>query len=428
MTTEIAQQDIDYIVELAKQARSASFNLRHIKTSQKNAVLTRIAELLEQNRKTIQEKNKTDVENARQSGLDAPLVDRLILSDKVIDSMIRAVQEIRELTDPVGEIIEGKTLPNGIELRKQRIPIGVVAIIYESRPNVTIDVAALGLKSSNAVILRGGKEALESNRILASLFQQALKENDIPVNVVQLIEKTDRSLIAPLVQQTESIDLIIPRGGTQLIRHVSENSHIPVVKHDKGVCHIFIDESAPLNEAIDITVNSKVQKPSVCNAAETLLLHRSFSDPEKILSALREKNVILRGDEETRKEFQSRGIDLPIEDLTEEGYHREYLALEISVRFVDDMNGAIEHIHEYTSEHSEAIISNSEKNIHFFQQSLNSAAIFVNCSTRFHDGGQFGYGAEMGIATGKLHVRGPMGLRDLTTMKYVITGEGQVRP
>ncbi len=418
----------DYIRNIARQAREASLLLRTVTTEQKNKVLLRLAGYIRAEKAFIQSENRKDIEQAEKSGLSPSLLERLRLTDKVVESMAKAAEEIAALPDPVGEVMEGRILPNGLELKKLRIPIGVIAIIYESRPNVTIDVGALGLKSSNAVILRGGKEALFSNLALSSLFSKALQEEGIPQNAVQLIENTDRNLIETLVRQKETIDLIVPRGGEALIQYVTEHSLVPVVKHDKGVVHIFLDESADKDSSIDIVVNSKVQRPSVCNAAETLLFHKDFPYLADVLAALKNKGVVFHTDAYNLEKLKAKAPAFEYEPLTEEGFHREYLSLDISLKIVKGIDEAISHIHEFTSEHSEAILSNHAGNIRKFQQSLHSAAIFVNCSTRFHDGGQFGYGAEVGIATGKLHVRGPMGLRDLTTMKYIVTGEGQVRP
>jgi len=417
----------DYIRNISRQAREASLLLRTVTTEQKNKVLLRLAGYIRAEKAFIQSENIKDIEQAEKSGLSSSLLERLRLTDKVVESMAKAAEEIAALPDPVGEVIEGRVLVNGLELKKLRIPIGVVAIIYESRPNVTIDVGALGLKSSNAVILRGGKEALFSNLALSSLFSKALQEEGIPQNAVQLIENTDRNLIESLVRQKDTIDLIVPRGGEALIQYVTEHSLVPVVKHDKGIVHIFLDETADMDSSINIVVNSKVQRPSVCNAAETLLFHKDFPYLTDVLAALKNKGVVFHTDADNLEKLKAKAPGFEYDPLTEEGFHREYLSLDISLKIVEGIDEAISHIHEFTSEHSEAILSNHVGNIRKFQQSLHSAAIFVNCSTRFHDGGQFGYGAEVGIATGKLHVRGPMGLRDLTTMKYIVTGEGQVR-
>ena len=420
---ELSIQENTYIQKLVKDAKKASVELREIGTGKKNAVLKSLAELLDVERSEIKLVNSQDIENAQQESLPEAMIDRLLISDKVIDSMIKSLHEIVALKDPVGDIISGSTLPNGLHLKKVRVPIGVIGIIYESRPNVTIDVGALALKSSNAVILRGGKEAILSNKKLARLFQNALISQSIPHSAVQLLEHTQRNLMYGLLRMKNEIDLIVPRGGEGLINYVVENSLIPVIKHDKGVCHVYIHATADRQKAIDIILNSKVQRPGVCNAAETLLMDKSLVYAEDVLQALSENGVTLHGDTLTREFYKN----ISMENIKEEGYHREYLSLDISVKAVDDLSAAIQHINEYSSGHSEAIISEDYSAIETFLQKLDSAALFVNASTRFHDGGQFGLGAEVGISTGKLHCRGPMGLSDLTTSKYIVTGTGQIR-
>lgn len=413
----------NYILELSQKAKEASVLLRLAYGEQKNKTLATLAELLDKNRSRIQSQNNLDLAEAKKNNLSLAMIDRLALTDSVIESMISSIQTILSLPDPIGQVIEGRTLFNGLHLNKIRIPLGVLAIIYESRPNVTIDVAALALKSSNAILLRGGKEALESNKILAFLFKQALEKNELPPHAVQLIEKTDRSLLPFLLQQKKYIDLVVPRGGSSLIEFVNEHSLIPIVKHDKGVCHLYIHSSADKKQAIEIALNSKTQRPGVCNAIETILIDKKFSAKEELLSALQSAGVILRSDEKSIKGIKN----IAFEDLTEEGYGCEYLSLELSVKLVENEKEALTHIQEFSSGHSEAIIAQDYLSIANFEQQLDSAAIFINCSTRFHDGGQFGMGAEVGIATGKLHVRGPMGLQDLTTMKYIVQGQGQTR-
>lgn len=420
---ELNREDQQYIENLAKKAKTASVQLRGVHTTQKNAALAALAELLDAERSEIKLANSQDVENAQSEGLSDAMIDRLVISDKVIDSMITSLHDIIALKDPVGEVVSGSVLPNGLDLRKIRTPIGVVAIIYESRPNVTVDVGALGLKSSNAVILRGGKEAIHSNKILSRLFQKALHQASIPIDAIQLVEHTRRVLMVELLRRDKEVDLVVPRGGAGLIRFVSENSIIPVVKHDKGVCHVYVHHSADQAKAIGIAVNSKVQRPGVCNAAETLIVDQSCVFQKELFEALREKDVILRADAKTRDLYP----DFAFESLGKEGYDTEYLALEMSVKIVDSLEGAISHIEEYSSAHSEAIIAEDFSVIQTFLGSLDSAALFVNASTRFHDGGQFGLGAEVGISTQKLHCRGPMGLSDLTTTKYIVTGNGQIR-
>ncbi|MCS6985569.1 MAG: glutamate-5-semialdehyde dehydrogenase [Leptospiraceae bacterium] len=421
-------QDLrSYAELLAKEARKASFQLRYLPTEKKNRVLHTLAALLKSHRLEIKEANAQDLHQARENQLKESLIERLILNDKAIDLLIRAVEDIIALPDPVGEVIEGKRLPNGLELRKVRIPLGVIAVIYESRPNVTVDVAALCLKSGNAVILRGGKEAYHSNKILAELFQKALWQEQLSEHAVQFVETVEREFIGELVQLRQYIDLVVPRGGEALIRYVTENSLVPVVKHDKGVCHVYVHPSANYHQAETIVLNAKTQRPGVCNAAECLILHRDWPYAAQLLGALHQSGVLLRGDEATRQWVSSLSPTLLCYELTEEGYSREYLALEMSVKVVDRLEEAISHILQYGSQHSEAIIAREIEAIRHFCEALDSAAIFINCSTRFHDGGEFGLGAEVGIATGKLHVRGPMGLRDLTTFQYIVWGDGHIR-
>lgn len=413
----------NYILALSQRAKAAAVELRTVYSEQKNKAIATLADLLDKNRSRIQEQNNLDVTAAKKNNLSMAMIDRLVLSDVAIDSIIASLQTICSLPDPVGQVIEGKILSNGLQLNKVRIPLGVLAIIYESRPNVTIDVAALSLKSSNAILLRGGKEAIESNKILAFLFQQALEKNELPSHAVQLVEKTNRSLLPFLLQQKKYIDLVVPRGGSALIDFVNEHSLIPIVKHDNGICHLYIHSSADKQQAIDIALNSKTQRAGVCNAVETILIDKKFSAKEELLAALQTAGVLLRCDEKTKKAIKN----IHFEELHQEGYGREYLALEVSVKVVENISEAIAHIQEFSSGHSEAIVAQDYPTIDNFQKQLDSAGIFINCSTRFHDGGQFGMGAEVGIATGKLHVRGPMGLQDLTTMKYIVQGQGQIR-
>ena len=421
--SHLSQADKDYIEAVCHRARSATFAISKISTEKKNAVLSTLAKLLKENHQAIINENQNDIKNARQLSLSEAMVDRLVLSNKSIDSIVRSLYEIIDLKDPVGEVITGWRSSNSLEFRKVKIPIGVITVVYESRPNVTIDVGALALKSSNVSILRGGKEAIHSNKILISYFIKALKENYLPETAVQLIDNPDKSLMVHLLKQSNLVDLIIPRGGSSLISFVNQNSHIPVVKHDKGVCHIYVDGSADKQQAEQIVLNAKIQRPGVCNAVETVLLDQNYAYKEELLESLKKENVVLHGDEETTKQFAS----IEILPLTGESYNTEYLSMDISVKVVNGVDKAIAHIQQYGSSHSEAIISRDYQTIQTFVNSLQSAALFINTSTRFHDGGQFGFGAEVGISTGKLHSRGPMGLDDLTTYKYIVQGNGQVR-
>lgn len=420
-------QYIEYLTPIGKNARAAAASLRMTSTSKKNSALIFLSEELNDHRSEIKKANAQDIENAKEMSLSAPLLERLKITDKTIDSMIASVTEIGSFADPVGEIINGYTLANGLRLQKKRVPIGVLAVIYESRPNVTIDVAALALKSSNAVILRGGKEALHSNQYLCNLFQKALEKNQINANSIQLITKTDRSIINPLVQMSQYIDLIVPRGGAGLIQYVSQNATIPVIKHDKGTCHIYVHSSAPFEMAKNVIINSKTQRPSVCNAVESLIIDNHWPHTKGMLETLSALGVRLHSNKSGQEQARKINFMGEIHELMEDGFGAEYLDLSMSLSFYDNQEGAMEHIKEYSSGHTEAILSNDFESIEIFQRALDSAAIMVNCSTRFHDGGQFGLGAEVGIATGKLHVRGPMGLTDLTTMQYQVIGEGQIR-
>jgi glutamate-5-semialdehyde dehydrogenase len=413
------------ISEMGFSARKAGNFLRQASTASKNKVLNQLAEQLISKEKQIIEENEKDLIAGKNNNLSPALMDRLELNSKRISAMSSSLEQIANLEDPVGQIISGWKMPAGMQIRKQRIPLGVLAVIYESRPNVTIDVAALALKSGNAVILRGGKEAIHSNIFLAKLFIEMLRSEGFPAYAVQLVQKTEREYMQELLQESENIDLVVPRGGHGLIKFVRDNSKIPIVKHDAGICHCFVDESAIKDMAIDIVINGKTQRPSVCNALETVIIHKGWKYSADLLKRLDQKNVVLRGDEDAISFANQSGIIL--QSLEATGYKTEYLDMELSVKFTDNLAQAIDHIEENTSYHSEVIISESAQNIHAFEKSLDSAAIFINCSSRFHDGGEFGLGAEVGIGTGKLHSRGPMTLADLTTFKYVINGQGQFR-
>ena len=420
---ELAVDEKSYIESLSSSARKASITLRSVRTEVKNKALLYLAELLDNNRNNVKIENGQDVENANINGLSVPLIDRLILDDNGIDSIIKSLHEIASLTDPVGSIVDGWVLPNGIKLSKVRVPIGVIAIIYESRPNVTIDIGALGIKSSNAVILRGGKEAIASNKYLTRLFQKALAQANLPGESVQLVEQTQRNLMYGLLRQDEYIDLVVPRGGPGLIQFVSDNSSIPVIKHDKGVCHLYVHQSADIEKAKNVVLNSKTHKISVCNAAEAILIDRDFEKTDELLQILVDAGVTLHGDSLTKESLPN----FQIENLLYDGYQTEYLSMNISVKVVDDITHALNHIQTHSSQHTEAILAEENAVIERFLSELDSAALFVNASTRFHDGGQFGLGAEVGISTGKLHSRGPMGLADLTCTKFILRGDGQVR-
>ena len=423
MTEDHTMTIEDRIKEMAVKARKASWEMAKCPTAVKNAVLLKIAALLSENAEDIKLVNEKDLEYAREKGLSSAMIDRLTIKDTTIQSMITGLKEIVDLEDPVGAVTETRKRPNGLQVSKVRIPLGVIGIIYESRPNVTIDAAALCLKAGNAVILRGGSEALNSNRILAGIISKAFMEAGLSGDAVQVIPIRDREAINIMLAQDEHIDLIIPRGGEGLIRFVTQNSKIPVLKHYKGVCHVYIDDGCNQEMAYDIVRNAKVQRPGVCNALETLLVHKkvSYAFLPMMAKRLAEEGVTLRGCPETCK------IIPQAEAADEADWHAEYLDLILAVKIVSNMDEAVKHIAEYGSDHTEAIITNSYDRARRFVSEVNSSVVLVNASTRFNDGGQLGLGAEIGISTTKLHAFGPMGVDELTTQKYVVFGSGQVR-
>lgn len=418
----IKQMDIkDYITDLAKKAREASRIIRTLRAEIKNRAILKISELMDERRSDIINANKVDYENGKSAGLSEAFLDRLLLTEKRIDDMIVSLREIAVLEDPIGEIV-GVRRPQGFVLEKVRVPIGVIAMIYESRPNVTVDAAALCLKSGNAVILRGGKESIESNLMLAGIIRDALGMMGIPQNVVQYVARKEHEGISWLVKQSGYIDLVIPRGGEGLIKRVVEDATIPVIKHYKGVCHIYVDKETDLDMALEVVYNAKVQRPGTCNALETLLVHEDISD--RFLPLVRNKltNVELRGCDKTLEIIQNGVIK-----ATEEDYYTEYHDLILSVKVVSGVEEAVEHITRYGSEHTDGIISSDLKTIEYFVRNVDSAVVTVNASTRLSDGGVFGLGAEIGISTDKLHARGPMGIKELTTYKWVLRGDGHIR-
>lgn len=409
------------ILETAKNARKASYLIAKADTNTKNKALELMAKMLEEKTKKIIEANKKDIKEAK--GLSKAMIDRLTLNEKRIGEMAKGIKEIISLNDPVGEITKMWKRPNGLLVGKMRIPLGVVGIIYEARPNVTADAASLCIKSGNAVILRGGKEAFHSNMIIVEIIGEALKKAGLPKEVVQLIPVKEREAMLEFLKLEEYIDVIIPRGGEGLIRFVVENSKIPVIKHYKGVCHIFVDESADIDMAINICFNAKVQRPGVCNAMETLLVHKNIA--KEFLPLMADKyikaGVELRGCEKTRKIIKG------IKKAKDSDFGYEFLDLILAIKIVDDLDGAIEHINKYGSLHTESIITQNYSNAQRFLKEVNSSTVLVNASTRFSDGFQLGLGAEIGISTTKLHAFGPMGLEELTTTKFVIYGNGQIR-
>ncbi|MDI7187170.1 glutamate-5-semialdehyde dehydrogenase [Leptospira santarosai] len=414
-------KEIEYAEELSCRAKKASRTLKSLPSSRKNKILLELANLLEKRKSEILSANESDLKSGKEKNLSSALMDRLLLNEKRISSMASAVREIASLPDPVGEVTRGLTLPNGLELVTKRVPLGVVMVIYESRPNVTIDVGALSFKSGNACILRGGSEAFHSNAILVKLFHEILNKEEIDASAITFVDKTDRSFMLPFFQQTSSIDIVVPRGGEGLIKFVSEHSRIPVVKHDKGVCNLYIDQDADPTKVIPIAINSKVQRPGVCNATENLILHNGYPFRKELLETLAKEGVELLLDPPALSLYPKG------KPVKEENYREEFLDLRLSVKTVSSLEEALAFIEKTSSGHTEAIITEDLNTAKIFTNSLDSAALFVNCSTRFHDGAEFGLGAEVGISTGKLHVRGPMGLVHLTTTTTYVTGNGQIR-
>src|SRR3990170_1422046 len=411
------------IKQIAKSARQASLKLASIDTNVKNRALLSMAEGLLKDADAIKEANKKDIKAAEGKGLSKAMLDRLTVSDKVLKGMADGIKEVVALPDPVGEITRMWKRPNGLLVGRMRIPLGVIGIIYDARPNVTADAAALCLKSGNAVILRGGSEAINSNLAIAKVLQEACKKEGIPETAIQVVPAIERDIMLEMLKLEEYIDLIIPRGGEGLIRFVSENSRIPVIKHYKGVCHIFVDESADLEMAKKISFNAKVQRPGVCNAMETLLVHEKIAGAflPSIVKTLEEAGVEIRGCRRTRE------IIPHIKEAAEADWYAEYLDLILSVKVVKDLDEAISHIEKYGSMHTEAIITENYTNAQSFLNGVNSSTVLVNASTRFSDGFELGLGAEIGISTSKLHAFGPMGVEELTTTKFIIYGNGQIR-
>jgi glutamate-5-semialdehyde dehydrogenase len=411
------------ISRMARDAKKAADQMARCPAKIKNTALLRLARLLEEKRAFLQSENKKDLVFAEEKGLSAAMIDRLTLSDGVIASMCKGLREVAKMQDPVGTMGPTTIRPNGLQVAKMRIPLGVIGIIYESRPNVTVDAAGLCLKAGNSIILRGGGEALHSNQALAQCIGQALQESGLPPAAAQVISVRDREAVEFLLKQEAYLDLIIPRGGEGLIRFVVEHSKVPVLKHYKGVCHLFVDARADLNQAIEIAYNSKVQRPGVCNALETLLVHQAISETflPQMAQKYKEVNVQLRGCERTR-EILPEALA-----ATKEDWEAEFLDLILAVKVVDDMDAAIAHIGQYGSMHTDAIVTSDYAEARRFIREVDSSVVLVNASTRFNDGGELGLGAEIGISTSKLHAFGPMGINELTTTKFVVFGEGQIR-
>ena len=411
------------VSELAASARKAGMELAACSTAEKNEALEKIAEKLLEKASGIKEQNALDLEAARKNGLTDAMIDRLTVDDKTLSAMADGLMEVSRLEDPVGSSDATWIRPNKLAVSRVRIPLGVIGIIYESRPNVTIDAAGLCLKSGNAVILRGGTEAIHSNRALAAVISEALRETAVPEKAVQVVPVTERNAVNLLLGREDEIDLIIPRGGEGLIRFVAENSRIPVLKHYKGVCHVYVDHPADPAMANDICFNAKVHRPGVCNAMETLLVHKdaAVSFLPEMGERFEAAGVEIRGCSQTREILSG------AKPAEEDDWHAEYLDLIVAVRVVDSLDSALEHIARYGSQHTEAIVTKDYARAERFLKSADSSVVLVNASTRFNDGGQLGLGAEMGISTTKLHAFGPMGLRELTTTKFVVRGDGQVR-
>ncbi len=412
------------IETMAVNARIASRVVAQLTTIEKNTLLTAIADAIEANSHVIIQENAKDIVAGKDKGLSQAMLDRLLLDDKGIQGISSAIREIIALADPVGGMANISLRPNGIQVGKMRIPLGVVAMIYEARPNVTAEAAALCIKSGNAVILRGGSEAIHSNLALAQCLHKVLREHNIDENIVSVIPDTSRSVIEQLLKQRESIDLVIPRGGEGLIRYVTEHSQIPVIQHYKGVCHLFIDKYADLTKAVNILVNGKTQKPSACNAFETVLVHQDIAEKFLPLAA---KALADAAQVKVHACQQSLTYFVDASLATNEDYHAEYLAQEIAVKVVSSFNQAIAHINEFTSDHTEVIVTQDTSRSQAFIRTINSSVVMVNASSRFSDGNQLGLGSEIGISTSKLHAYGPMGLEALTTEKFVVIGDGQIR-
>ncbi|WP_295081792.1 glutamate-5-semialdehyde dehydrogenase [Ruminococcus sp.] len=415
---------MSYTEELGKRAKAAEAAAAGASTSQKDSALAEISKALLENKELIIAENAKDIAAAKANGMTEAKQDRLKLDEKRIEGIAKGVDELIALKDPVGEVIGGGTRPNGLQIIKTRVPLGVIGIIFESRPNVTVDAAALCLKAGNVVILKGGKEAINSNICLGNIMRKAVEKAGLPADIIQVVDKTDRETTTELMRLNGYVDVIIPRGSANLIQAVVKNATVPVIETGAGNCHVYVDASADLDMAVNITDNAKTQRPSVCNAIESLLVHRDIADKFLPLIAERFKshNVKFYGCDRTIAILGD-----TVEKATETEYATEFNDFIIAVKVVDDIDEAIAHIRKYSTKHSECIVTSSLENAQKFQKQVDAAAVYVNASTRFTDGGEFGFGAEIGISTQKLHARGPMGLTELTTVKYLINGNGQIR-
>ncbi len=411
------------LINIGLNAKEASYELGVLSTIEKDKALLLMAEELISHKEYILKANKIDLDKAKEKGISEALLDRLALSDERIEDMANGLREIVKLQDPVGEVISMWQRPNGIQIGQKRVPMGVIGIIYESRPNVTCDAAGLCLKTGNATILRGGSDAINSNKAIVKALKVGMEKANLPINSIQLIEDTSREVATEMMRLNEYIDVLIPRGGAGLIQSVVKNATVPVIETGTGNCHIYVDETADFEMAKNIVINAKASRPGVCNAAEKLIVNEKIANEflPLIVDALREKSVLVKGDE------KAKAIVNDLEVATIEDWSTEYLDYVIAIKIVGNINEAINHINKYGTGHSEAIITESYKNSQIFQQRVDAAAVYVNASTRFTDGSEFGFGAEIGISTQKLHARGPMGLKELTTIKYIILGNGQIR-
>ena len=414
---------MNYIETLGKKAKCAEPFIASAQTDTKNAALVSIADALISNTQLIIENNKLDLENAVKNNMSEAMQDRLLLNESRIKGIADAVLKLAEAEDVIGSVDCGFVRPNGLKISKTRVPLGVIGIIFESRPNVTVDAATLCLKAGNAVILRGGKEAINSNKCLADVMRGAVKAAGLPEDVIQLIEDTSRETASQLMKMNGYLDVLIPRGGADLIQAVISQATVPVIETGTGNCHVYVDADADVDMAVKIVLNAKVQRPSVCNAAETLLIDKKIADKfiPVMFKALKEKNVEIRADQ------NSKAIFADVNDATDEDYYTEYNDYIMAVKVVDGIDEAIEHINKYNTKHSEAIVTNNYEHSQKFLNEVDAAAVYVNASTRFTDGFEFGFGAEIGISTQKMHARGPMGLEALTSIKYIIYGDGQIR-
>ncbi len=413
----------EYVEKLCKDAKESTYNIASLDTNVKNNFINLLSKKLIDYEKNILAANVSDIEAARQNGISSSLIDRMLLDHKRIVQMSEGCKKVSSLPDPIGSVSFGTKRPNGLEIYCKRVPLGCIGVIYESRPNVTIEITTLAIKSGNAVILKGGSEVINTNKVLVGLIKESLNEVQIDEAAVQFIDTPDRSAVDVLLKQRGLIDVVIPRGSEGLIKHVVENSFVPVIETGIGNCHLYIDESANIDMALKIAINAKTQRPSVCNSIEKVLVHKNIASNiiVPLVMEFRKKDVQIRGCQQTLKYVKDA---IP---ATEEDWYKEYHDLIVAIKVVKDLRDAVSHINKYGSKHSEAIVSENYSSVKRFLRDVDASAVYANASTRFTDGGEFGFGAEVGISTQKLHVRGPMGLDALTTMKYIIFGNGQIR-